>query len=162
MTIFLTSDLHLHHHNIIRYCNRAFPSIEAMDATLIQNWNETVAPDDTVYFLGDLTIKKRRYWDLLERLNGVKVLVHGNHDPDGAGTPYLMKTFENVPFLLIHNPANIISDTIWTIHGHWHNNTPYMDAENKRINISVENTEYRPIAINKILEDICQLQSPTS
>ena len=51
--LFFTSDLHLGHANIIRYCDRPFANVGEMDAELIRRWNETVGEEDVVYFLGD-------------------------------------------------------------------------------------------------------------
>lgn len=57
------------------------PDIELHDRTLIGRWNETVAPEDTIYHLGDFAFgnltKVREY---ARQLNGKKVLVLGNHD----------------------------------------------------------------------------------
>lgn len=46
---------------------------------LIQNWNETVLPGDRVYANGDFCIN-RKFINILEILNGKKVLIKGNHD----------------------------------------------------------------------------------
>ena len=77
--IFFTSDTHFFHGNIIRYCNRPFDSIDAMNEGMIQRWNNRVGPEDTVYHLGDVVIN-RRALKTLARLNGDKVLIKGNHD----------------------------------------------------------------------------------
>ena len=43
--LFLTSDSHLGHFNICKYCHRPFQSRSEMDQTLIKNWNEVVPED---------------------------------------------------------------------------------------------------------------------
>ncbi len=55
MTTWFTADTHFGHTNVIRYCARPFDSVQAMDETLIENWNQVVRPKDTVYHLGDFT-----------------------------------------------------------------------------------------------------------
>ena len=78
--VFVISDPHFGHANIIKYCNRPFPDAATMDAALVANWNATVPPDATVWVLGDMTIMPDKLGGLLARLHGRKVLVAGNHD----------------------------------------------------------------------------------
>lgn len=81
MSTFFTSDLHLGHQNIIKYCSRPFGSVEEMNETLISNYNEMVSESDWVYFLGDICMGKiAETLPLVSRLNGKKVLIAGNHD----------------------------------------------------------------------------------
>ena len=56
MTTYFTSDLHFGHLNIIRFCDRPFPGVGAMNSRLVQLWNETVTDDDTVWVLGDVAL----------------------------------------------------------------------------------------------------------
>jgi calcineurin-like phosphoesterase family protein len=76
--IWFTSDQHFGHANIIEYCNRPYTDVDAMDAHLVDCWNSAIAPNETVYHLGDLTlgvdVVARRYF---RQLNG-KILVLGN------------------------------------------------------------------------------------
>lgn len=51
--IYFTADTHFGHCNVIRFCDRPFASAEEMDEAMIQNWNERVTGNDTVYILGD-------------------------------------------------------------------------------------------------------------
>ena len=79
--IYFTSDLHLGHRNIIKLAQRGFDSIEQMDEQLIKNFNNRVTDKDTVYILGDLSMKGAEYVNgVIPQLNGTKVLVQGNHD----------------------------------------------------------------------------------
>lgn len=78
--IFFTSDLHIWHTNVIRYCSRPFSSIEEMNEMLVKNWNDTVGPEDSVYCLGDFAMAFRPVETFSSRLNGKKYLVPGNHD----------------------------------------------------------------------------------
>ena len=52
---YFISDLHFGHLNIIRLDNRPFTTLEEMDNKLIENWNNTVTRDDTIYILGDFS-----------------------------------------------------------------------------------------------------------
>lgn len=83
---FHTSDSHFWHRNIIKYCNRPFPSVNAMNEALIHNWNEVVEPEDEVFHYGDVALGPWAEWDdVLSRLNGHITLIVGNHDRIFAG-----------------------------------------------------------------------------
>lgn len=75
-------DPHFFHHNIIKYDNRKFKSVQEMNEYLEASWNETTKADDTVWILGDFTWSDNstENRDLLNRLNGRKILIKGNHD----------------------------------------------------------------------------------
>ena len=44
--IFFTSDLHLGHENIIRFCDRPFANANAMNEALVERWNAVVKDND--------------------------------------------------------------------------------------------------------------------
>lgn len=79
--IFYIADYHFGHANVIRFDKRPFNSAEEMDKTMIDNWNDVVGKDDTVYILGDFCWNTEERWiEILDQLNGKKVLIRGNHD----------------------------------------------------------------------------------
>jgi calcineurin-like phosphoesterase family protein len=81
MTTWFTADLHLGHRNIIGYCDRPFDDVDAMNRALVDNWNDVVADDDTVWVLGDFALGPIRDTLLLAReLRGRPLLLTGNHD----------------------------------------------------------------------------------
>ena len=59
-----------------------FESIKEMQETIVNNWNRKVTNGDTVYILGDVSMrgKKEDLIALVATLKGRKVLVKGNHD----------------------------------------------------------------------------------
>ena len=74
-------DLHFNHKNIINLDSRPFNDIEEMENILIKNWNSVVKSNDHVYILGDFCWGKVDKWvELLDKLNGLKYLIIGNHD----------------------------------------------------------------------------------
>jgi calcineurin-like phosphoesterase family protein len=79
VTTWYTADLHFGHRNIINYCERPWPSTEAMDAGLVERWNDKVEPGDTVWVLGDVALSPKAIAPV-SGLNGHKILVAGNHD----------------------------------------------------------------------------------
>lgn len=79
--IWLTADTHFSHTRIIDLAGRPFRDAEDMNDALVANWNAVVAPDDTVYHLGDVALGKLdESLPVIDRCNGRKVLIIGNHD----------------------------------------------------------------------------------
>ena len=159
--VFVTSDQHLDHKNIIKYCNRPFRNVWHMNRVLIRNWNSTVRKDDTVYFLGDLAYgrgsKSSDYW--LRKLNGKIIFIKGNHDHSKMIKFHRNYTIEykGVKFYLVHRPEYVPQRwNGWTICGHVHNKRPFIDKNKKLINVSVEVTKYKPVNMNRIVEMIRQ------
>ena len=78
---YLVSDTHFNHSNIIKYCSRPFSNIEEMNKVIIDNWNNIVDKEDTVYHLGDFGFgTKEELKEIFDKLNGKKYLIMGNHD----------------------------------------------------------------------------------
>ena len=79
---FFTSDTHFSHKNILSFGIRPFSTLEEMEEVLINNWNRKVRPGDIVYHLGDFFLGKdpEKACQILDRLNGQKFLIKGNHD----------------------------------------------------------------------------------
>lgn len=81
MAIFFTSDLHLGHHNILKYCDRPFENVAAMEEYIVAEFNKVVSKKDTTYFLGDVVMgNKQLTLKAIKKLNGKKILITGNHD----------------------------------------------------------------------------------
>lgn len=79
--IWMTSDLHISHERISELAGRPFDNINDMNEAIVSNWNETVAPEDTVYILGDLCLGKMDdSLPIAGELQGYKILIPGNHD----------------------------------------------------------------------------------
>ena len=80
--IFFTSDTHYYHKSVIEYCNRPFKSLEEMHETMINNWNKKVNKNQLVFILGDFIFSGSSILleELLNKLNGNKILIFGNHD----------------------------------------------------------------------------------
>jgi calcineurin-like phosphoesterase family protein len=84
-----TSDTHFGHKNILKYEaeSRPFDGTDEMDETIIQNWNAVVAPGDIVFHLGDVAMGDiAQSLPKVSRLNGIKILIPGNHDRVWSGT----------------------------------------------------------------------------
>jgi len=82
--IHFTSDQHFGHRNICRFQPQArghYTCMEEMNDALVNNWNDVVAKDDTVYNLGDISfVNNGRTLGFFGRLNGTIIVIRGNHD----------------------------------------------------------------------------------
>lgn len=127
--IWLSSDHHFKHEKILEYCSRPYKNTKEMGFDMIKKHNSLVSKEDTVFFLGDFCWSKfpRDVEVILEKMNGTKHLILGNHDEIPA-LDYVKIGFTSVHtslivdgFLLIHDPAvgGVIKD-IKVIHGHTH------------------------------------------
>lgn len=77
--IFFTSDWHCYHDNILKFCERPFADIEHMQRIFIRNFNSCVSSTGLCYFLGDMG-GSDKLKDVMDQLNGTKILILGNHD----------------------------------------------------------------------------------
>lgn len=161
--IYLISDTHFYHTNIIKYCNRPFSDYNEMNKTLFENWNNTVTNDDIVLFLGDFVVgssqygvsKKEACEMIYKNLNGEKYFILGNHDDKRSSIflPELVETFEyrGKSFTLSHHPLDLYV-TDYLIHGHIHNSPDPVRDNRRAFNVSVEDINYTPILLDEIIE----------
>jgi len=170
MSVYIWSDLHLGHANIIKYCNRPFDTIEEMDSALVHSWFSIVKPEDTIINLGDVVFKNWTFEKLkmlINKMPGYKVLIIGNHDKRhdiswwanvGFNEVYnksIVYEIEGNKYLLSHEPI-INNDTgFYNLHGHIHA-TSYEQAgighNQFMINCSVENIGYKPILVSSLIK----------
>lgn len=83
--MWFTSDHHFGHRNIARLAGRPFPDtddgVHEMNETMVDAWNTAVAAHDDVFVLGDFALGKiADTLGIVDRLNGNKYLIAGNHD----------------------------------------------------------------------------------
>lgn len=158
MTIFFTSDLHFTHNNIIKYCDRPFANTKEMDETIIHNWNETVEPNDIVYFLGDFSFSKESK-NLFVRLNGNKHIIMGNHDNSytksfGWSGHYLLKQIKvaDQEITLCHYAMRVWDNSFrgaWMLYGHSHGTL--LEDETMSCDVGVDVWGYRPVSYERLL-----------
>lgn len=78
--VWYTADTHFSHDFLAKDI-RKFDSTEEHDQVIIDNWNACVKPEDTVWHLGDFTLKSpQAITGIFQSLNGHKHLIAGNHD----------------------------------------------------------------------------------
>lgn len=159
--IFFTSDLHLHHANIIRYCQRPFESVEEMDYVLIDNWNSVVKPEDSVWVLGDFSMSGDKVFlnRTLDRLNGTKFLVAGNHDSKPCKSSDKWREVHTLTHIteggqilvLCHYAMRVWYKShcgSWHLYGHSHGNLP--EENNLSFDVGVDSWNYTPVSFDQI------------
>lgn len=171
--IWVTSDTHFNHANIIKYCNRPFSSIEEMNETIIANWNKVVSEDDMIYHLGDFVLgDKSLVPDFLERLNGYKEFLMGNHDNSNIMLEMCKQgLIENISWedvikvgkktiILNHFPFGSLPDPatnypIIQLHGHVHStpDKPWNYFDNQ-YDVGVDNNNFTPVNLAELLDKI--------
>ena len=172
-SVFLTSDTHFGHAGVCRFtCDdgvtkiRPWTDPNEMDEEMVKRWNDTVKPNDKVYHLGDVVIN-RRCLSILHRLNGDKVLIKGNHDIFKLSdyTPHFRDirgyhVMNNM--ILSHVPVHPESAGRFraNIHGHLHQRRVMKDGvvDPFYFNVSVEQTDFKPILFEDVLKKIKEQQ----
>lgn len=168
--IWVISDTHFNHKNILNFKNDAdvktrpeFNDLDHMNEIIIDNWNNTVHPDDIVYHLGDVYFGSNEKADLiLKRLNGAKRLILGNHD-DPKAKP-ILNNFQKIMLwrhfqldgkriILSHMPLHpsAFGKYEYNFHGHIHQNESPSKAH---INVCVEKTNYTPVLLTDLIKKL--------
>lgn len=173
---FLTSDTHFGHLGVCKFvCEdgvtkvRPWNNPEEMDEEMVRLWNDTVGPKDKVYHLGDVVIN-RKALSILDRLNGDKVLIKGNHDI--FKLEEYMKYFRDIRayhvtnrIVMSHIPIHSESRGRFkvNIHGHLHQNVVKINGKPDPFyfNVCVERTGYKPILYDDVLKKIEEIQMPS-
>lgn len=165
--IWFISDTHFNHANILKFTDKnnnhfrgdLFKSVDEMNETMINNWNEVVKPSDKIYHLGDVYFgREDDSNNILKRLNGKKRLILGNHDNLNRQSilfshfqkiklwwPFENMIFTHIP--LAKEQMKTRSGDAVNFHGHIHQN----DSPTKfHYNLCVEKIGYKPIHIDDL------------
>ena len=162
-TVRFIADLHLSHTNMAT--RRGFSTVEEHDEHIIERWNSVVHKRDVTYILGDVTMEKSAPYALLNRLNGLKHVVLGNHDRR-QDVKKLLEYVESVAGMIQYKGVILTHAPIHTreleyrfkynVHGHIHNNQVMKEAgrmqipDERYICVSCERVFYLP----KTLEEL--------
>jgi calcineurin-like phosphoesterase family protein len=169
MKTFFIADHHFHHANILSFRDKegelirpGFTDVTHMNEYMVEKWNDVVGKNDRVYVGGDVIMRTSvKYFDILERLNGRKILIKGNHDNAKLNT--YAKYFSDIRsenhfhtpdkqhmIILTHRPIILHENrSLFNVHGHTHDfclNSP------RYINISVEQIDYTPVEWNVLVQ----------
>lgn len=172
----LVSDTHFGHTGVCRFTRadgsklRPWDDPAEMDEFMVQAWNERVRPQDKVYHLGDVVIG-RKSLKIMERLNGDKVLIRGNHDifKDEDYRKYFrsLRGYHVLNgMILSHIPIHEESLGRFgvNIHGHLHYRRVMRDygkinglpeiIDTRYHCVCVEHTDYAPILLEDVVKRI--------
>ncbi len=152
--VFVWSDQHFGHKNIIKYSNRPFADIDEMREVMIRNHNDVVTMDDFVIWVGDIAfLNDEKANEILHRLNGYKILIVGNHDMQKkklkklhVDEVHLIYDIEigGVTMVFTHFPITNLPKPFVNVHGHTHDKE---DQSVQHINVSVERIGYKPVPL---------------
>lgn len=155
MNVFLTADHHFNSDKIRKFWYRPFKNVEEMNEVMIERWNSVVREGDTVFHLGDFAEgwNWKSIAEIGDRLNGSIIIILGNHDNKrrllkagfSLADSYIVKINK---LLLTHFPMREIRNNgSVNVHGHIHSRR----TRGRRINVSVENTNYTPVLLEDVL-----------
>lgn len=172
--IWVTSDLHFNHINILKYEpeSRPFDSVEEMNEELITRWNLVVRPTDTVYVLGDLAMGRiEDARACIERLHGKIILIRGNHDTKARLEMYkelgievhdiFYLPYKGRWFIMCHFPIAseefikmVIQDNseVVNLYGHVHHNAE-KGYVNGTYHVGVDTNNLMPVSLQQIWEE---------
>ena len=160
--VWFTSDFHLGHRNIIRYCNRPFESTEDMDATILANLNRKVGENDMLYFLGDFCFggadQAKLYRDRIACRN--IHAIEGNHDSALRGLDGMFRSCNQMAEIRVAGQAIVLchyamrvwhhsSRGAWHLYGHSHGNLPD-DISSLSIDVGVDSHDFQPWHFHEI------------
>lgn len=182
--IWLTSDTHFGHSNIIKYCNRPFSSMEQMEEVIVNNINSMVSERDELYHLGDFCFHSNgKKWEtevnrILDRIKCKNVyLVCGNHDPSAAYANNRTTSFKGIyeyqeisgkhlflsmpenrrhtKVILMHYPIESwSSQNFGSIHLHGHTHGKLFSTIKNRYDVGVDVNNYMPISLMQVMDKI--------
>lgn len=154
----VTSDTHFFHTNIIAHCQRPYVSMQEMNKDLIDRWNAKVRKGDNIIVVGDFAFGRHndKIKEVLDVLNGYKILVRGNHDGSksmmaklGFNLVVNKLVLDDVTFRHIPPPWNNLDPNQKIVYGHVHNNV-HTRPSRKCFNACVEVNNYEPVNLNQL------------
>ncbi len=165
--VWVWSDQHFGHKNIIGFSNRPYPNVDLMTECMIGNHNDLVDPSDVCIWVGDVAfLKDDETNEILHQMNGYKILILGNHDLNKKKVKklhfdeiHLMRKIE-VPvcdgrtfdLVFTHYPMhNLPENKVVNIHGHEHVTFLHSIDSPQHLNVNCELHGYKPISMLSIV-----------
>jgi calcineurin-like phosphoesterase family protein len=172
----VSSDHHWFHGNIIKHCHRPFINntfpedderhwdVPTMNRVMVERWNSVVAPNDIVYYGGDMFYKGRTKdcEAILDQLNGQIYFVKGNHDKLASKFQHRYRfwgdlleiKYEGHLIVLCHYAMRTWNKALkgsYHVYGHSHGQLPE-DPNSLSFDIGVDCWNFYPVSVDRILE----------
>lgn len=165
----------INHDRAFIYAPRGFNSVEEMNRAIIERHNGTVAEDDDVYVLGDLTLGDHAAGaECIKRMNGRLHIVLGNHDSFAREAIYrelpnvvevkeaIRLKYGKYHFFLTHFPCmtgnlekESLTQTTINLCGHSHCRNRFQDMDKSIIyHVELDAHDCMPVEINQIIEEL--------
>lgn len=158
---FFTADLHFDHKDIIEVCERPFQSIEEMNSELTRRWNSKVTDRDTVYVIGDFKFtSQHNLKQMLNTLNGITVILRGNHDRNNGVKSLLDKVIVTEYFgkrvIMAHDPEDAFGTPFdLGLVGHVHKAWKFKQSMGRLlVNVGVDVWDYYPVTMQQIIKAV--------
>lgn len=108
---------HIDHHKLAKV--RGFPETEPMNEAIVEMHNDVVRPDDIWICHGDVGLgNPARVAKYLERMNGKKILILGNHDTNKNRKKYI-HLFDEVHNGYLETQHHIDGNPVLFVHSHY-------------------------------------------
>jgi calcineurin-like phosphoesterase family protein len=168
--IWFTSDMHLLHPKIVGICERP-TTVEDHDQWLIDRFNSIVNKKDELYLLGDISMANKIATEkLLQKINGIKHLIPGNHDNSIDTSTYFKyihnnihdfnfnsPSYPNLHLVLCHYPLASWNRKIFGsghLYGHVHGRLPGIGLS---FDVGVDANDYLPLNLEQIYDKLTKI-----
>lgn len=152
-----TSDFHLGHQNILKYCNRPFDNVEEMDGIIIENMNKTVNHGDTIIHVGDFTLMKNRsdvHRKYISKLRGHWIFIAGSHDHwlNRDASHIWSKSIQDKYIVACHYAMRVWPRSHYgsiLVYGHSHG---HLESFGRSLDVGVDTNNFYPYSSDDVIE----------
>ena len=160
---YFSSDWHLFHANIIKYCKRPFEDSSKMNRTILDNMNSRITENDWLYFLGDMALvsdeKHLIYW-----LDGLRCknicFIKGNHDKTASKIYSRFFWYKDIAEIRVQDQSVVLCHYSmntwnrshrgsWHLYGHSHGTLPD-NPNSMSMDVGVDTNNFYPYSFEDI------------
>lgn len=172
---YYTADLHFDYSNVLTgrpgQQGRPFATVEDMNRSIIERFNQVLSKDDILIILGDVACYKVNPAKYLKEIRGKKVLIVGNHDKEPLSHKSFRDCFVDIreseiikegdeKIFLSHYPMaewDGMYKGLWHFYGHIHNSIMgaglLMQYYPRAINVGVDVHGFYPKTAKELMEE---------